>query len=152
MIPILVTCATTAALTFALTIALITPSGVAGAAASTGSQAFVPPCAHASYAADGNMDPLFCVIDNPIALRYFAPMAKRTFALGPNATQAQVAAALIADFKHGGTEPTLCSIYRLAAWRNHWSYGGSIAVTVGARLSFPSGWCTEPLFHFTDLD
>jgi len=87
-----------------------------------------------------------------VALRHFAPMGKRTFALGPNATPTQVAAALIADFKHGGTEPILCSIYRLAGWRDHWSFRGSIPVTVGARLNFPSAWCTEPSFHFTDLD
>ena len=85
MIRVVTACVTTAALTFVLTIALTTPGGV-GEAASTEAQALVPPCAHASYGADGNMGPLFCVIDNPIALRYFAPMAKRTFALGPNAT------------------------------------------------------------------
>jgi hypothetical protein len=149
MIRVLTACATTAALTFALTMAFTTPSGVA-VAASTDAQPFVPPCAHANYGADGNMGPLFCVVDNPAALHYFAPMAKQTFALGPNVTPGHVSAALVADFKHGGTIPILCSILRLAAWRNHWSFGASTAAAVGAQLNFRSGWCTEPTFSGVD--
>jgi hypothetical protein len=103
-----------------------------------------PPCPPASYGADGNMGPLFCVVDNPAALRTFAPMAQHTFALGPGATRTQVTAALLADYKHGGTYPILCSIYRLAAWRNHWRLG--ISGRAGAELNFPSGWCSEPSF------
>lgn len=56
------------------------------------------------------MGPLFCMIDNPVALRYFAPGAKHTFALGPDANPGQVYDALIADYDHGGTGPILCSI------------------------------------------
>jgi hypothetical protein len=151
MIRVLVACTSTAALTFALTITLTTQDGAAKAVASTTAQALAPPCSHASYGADGNMSPLFCVIDNPIALRYFAPMAKRTFALGPNATPAQVASALVADFKAQKTPlPILCSIYKLAAWRNRWSFGASIVVAVGARLDISSGWCSEPSFAGID--
>jgi len=88
---------------------------------------------------------LFCVIDNPTALRYFAPMAKHTFALGQNATPGQVSAALIADSKRS-TLPILCSVYRLAAWRNRWSFGVSPIDQVAARLKLSSGWCREPSF------
>jgi len=106
----------------------------------------VPPCPHPSYGADGNMGPLFCMIDDPVALRYFAPMAKHTFSLTPSATPEQVAAALVADYKHAGTEPILCSIYQLADWRNHWSFGISAAEQAGTELRFPSNWCRDPRF------
>ena len=45
-----------------------------------------PSVPQAGYGADWNMGPLFSVIDNPVALRYFRPMASHTFALGRNAT------------------------------------------------------------------
>jgi len=96
------------------------------------------------------MGPLFCVIDNPVALKHFTPMAKHTFGLGPDANPGEVEDALVADYKHGGTEPILCSIYRLAAWRHHWRFGVSVASVVGDRLSFPQGWCREPSFSTTD--
>ncbi len=67
MIRGLAACATTAALTFAVTMALTSPHHVAAAAAGAPS-GFAPPCEHAGYGADGNMSPLFCVIDNPVAL------------------------------------------------------------------------------------
>jgi hypothetical protein len=102
-------------------IALLLASALVPVKANTDTQ-FVPPCPQASYGADGNMGPLFCVVINPVAFRYFAPMAKRTFALGPDASPEQVASALIADFgQRHGTLPILCSIYELAAWKNHWS-------------------------------
>ncbi len=142
MIRVLAACAATAAATIALT----AQGGLAGGASSPHANTVAPSCPHASYGADGNMGPLFCVIDNPVALRYFAPMAKRTFALGPNAAPIQVAAALVADYRHGGTEPILCSIYQLAQWRNHWSFGISAADQVGRELNFPSGWCAQPRF------
>ena len=128
----------------ALTIALIAQGRAPGAAAST--QTILPPCPQTRYAADGNMSPLFCVIDNPKALSYFASTAKRTFALGPDASPPEVVDALVADYKHGGTGPTLCSIYQLAAWRNHWKFGISIAAEVGTRLNMPPYWCNEPSF------
>jgi hypothetical protein len=110
MIRVLAFCATSAALAITLTL-ILTKAGAVGVAAAANGEPLVPPCQHAAYGADGNMGPLFCVIDNPVALRYFAPMAKRTFALGPDAPPWQVTSALLADFKHGGTLPTLCSIY-----------------------------------------
>ena len=131
----------------ALTIVAAAAGGPSKTTDGTQGQGLVPPCSHAIYGANGNMQPLFCVIDNPAALRHFAPMAKRTFALGPDAAPTQVAAALIADYKRGGTVPILCSTYRLAAWRNHWSFGVSPIGEVASRLKFPSGWCREPLFN-----
>jgi hypothetical protein len=106
-------------------------------------------CAHPTYAADGNMEPLFCdtnagKVDNPLALRYFAPMARETFPLGPDATPSQVTDALIDDYTHGASIPTLCSIYQLAAWKNHWSFGISIVASVASQLSLPSQWCSQP--------
>src|SRR4051794_16356263 len=100
-------------------------AGVAWANQAAGPTTLAPACPHATYGADGNMGPLFCVVDNPLAWKYFAPMAKRTFALGPGATPGQVEQALVADYKRAGTEPIICSIYRLAAWRNHWHFGVS---------------------------
>jgi hypothetical protein len=107
-----------------------------------------PQCPHATFGADGNMGPLFCVTVNPAAIRYFAPMAKHTFALGPDATPTQVVNALTADFKAQKTSlPILCSIYRLAAWRNQWRFGISIVSELQSELNFPAGWCTEPRFN-----
>ncbi len=106
-------------------------------------------CAHPTYAADGNMEPLFCDtsagrVDNPLAVRYFAPMAKQTFSLGSDATPSQVTDALIDDYTHGASIPTLCSIYQLAAWRNHWSFGISIVGSVATQLRLPPQWCSQP--------
>lgn len=108
---------------------------------------YAPPCPHPSYAADGNMTPLFCVIANPVALRYFAPMAKRTFALGPDATSGDVTSALVADSKRGGTLPILCSIYQLASWKNRWRFGASVVSSAGQALHAAPGWCSEPSFR-----
>jgi hypothetical protein len=105
----------------------------------------VPPCPQASYGVDGTMGPIFCVVDNPVALRYYGPMGKHLFALGPNASPQQVLAALQADYRKS-TEPILCETYRLAAWRNHWHFPYSIAAAGGTALHFPSGWCQEPNF------
>lgn len=109
-------------------------------------EAVVPQCPQPTYNADGNMSPLFCVIDNPLALRHYASTGRRTFALGRDASPQRVAAALVADYKRGGTEPTLCAVYRLAAWRNHWRFGVSPVSLAGARLHFPARWCSEPRF------
>jgi len=90
------------------------------------------------------MSPLFCMIDNPLALSYFASEGQRTFALGPDATPGQVVSALTADYKHAGTVPILCSVYQLAAWRNHWSFAVSPVAQISATLGFPADWCTDP--------
>lgn len=135
-----VACAATAALTIGLM-----ATGV-GAGRSAAASAYAPACPQASYGADGNMGPVFCMIDNPVALKYFAPMAKRTFALGPNATPNSVQASLVADFKHGGTLPILCSIYQLATWRNHWRFPYSMIGAVATQLKVTRFWCSEPKF------
>ena len=129
----------------AVVVLTIAAGGVFGAQATGGSR-FTPACPHASYDADGTMGPVFCVIDNPVALRYYASAGRHTLALGPNATPTQVAKALIADRRSAGTLPILCSVYRLAAWREQWKFGVSPARTVGAQLHFYSGWCTDPRF------
>jgi len=135
--------AATAALTIAITTLLTQRSGSGAAIAA---EAFVPSCPRATYGADGNMGPLFCVIANPAALQHFAPMAKRTFALGRNAAPGQVTSALVADYKQGGTYPIICSVYRLAAWKNQWHFGVLIAAQVGSEIHAPSGWCSAPAF------
>ena len=112
--------------------------------------ALQPPCPQASYGADGNMGPLFCVIDSPVALRYYAPMGKHLFALGPNANPQQVVAAAVADRRTTGTLPILCSTYRLAAWREHWQFGVSAADQIGAALHFYRGWCSDPNFKISN--
>ncbi len=104
----------------------------------------MPSCPHASYGVDGNMGPLFCVINNPIAARYFTPMAKRTFALGPDASPDQVIDALVADFKRQKMGlPMLCSIYQLAAWKNQWRFPYSIDYAVSQRLNAIPDWCGD---------
>ncbi|HEY1978402.1 MAG TPA: hypothetical protein VGG89_17765 [Candidatus Baltobacteraceae bacterium] len=147
MIRTILLCVITAGLTIAATTTVLSGQNRAvGAPASADEEALVPLCGHPVYGADGTMGPIFCVIDNPIALHYYAPMARRTFALGPDASPRDVVNALTVDFKHGGTEPILCSIYQLAAWKNHWHFGVSVAAQVGEGLGFPSGWCREPSF------
>jgi hypothetical protein len=108
--------------------ALGTPSTrlvVRDAAAST--PAFVPACPHFSYGADGTAGPIFCTIDNPAALHYYALALKRLLALGPNASPGQVQSVLAWENKHGGphgevltgTYPIQCQVFQLAAhyWR-----------------------------------
>lgn len=142
MLRLIISCVVTAILTFALTVSLRSHNGPTVVAASP----FTPPCPQAQYGADGNMSPLLCIVDNPLALQYFAQAAPHTFALGPNANPAEVADALNSDFKHGGTGPTLCSIYQLAAWRNQWRFGISPINEVGDELHMPSDWCPAPSF------
>ena len=115
--------------------------------AASGSQ---PPCPHPSYGADGNMAPLFCVIDNPLALRYYAKDAPHLFALGPNANPQQVVAAAVADRPKAATIPTLCAAYRLIAWRDKWQFGISPAAEIGTRLRLYAGWCSEPRFNVSN--
>ena len=143
MIRLLTFCAATAALTVAIT-TFLTERNASGTASAA--ETFVPSCPRATYGADGNMGPLFCVIANPAALQHFAPTAKRTFALGRNAASGQVTSALIADYKQGGTFPIICSVYRLAAWKNQWHFEVSIAAQVGSEIHAPSGWCSAPAF------
>jgi len=143
---VLASCVVTAALTVTLTMLVDGRGAVAGIA---GAQTLVPPCPHAGYGADGNMGPLFCVIANPIALHYFAPMAKRTFALGPDATPTQVAEALVTDARPDSGQrwklglPMLCSIYQLAAWKNQWDFGYSIDYAVSQQLNAIPDWCGD---------
>ncbi len=122
--------------------------GVVAAAttsASTTPAPFSPACPSPGYGADGDMGPLFCVIDNPVALRYFAALGRHLFALGPNATPGQVLAALERDLS---TLPITCSVYRLAAWRNHWHFGISPLVQLAyLKHLYSTGWCKDPAFN-----
>ena len=43
------------------------------------SSSFVPECPHPTYSPDGNVTPLFCKIDNPVALRFYRPIAPKLF-------------------------------------------------------------------------
>jgi hypothetical protein len=105
---------------------------------------YVPACPHASYGADGNMGPLFCVVDNPIALTYFAKQGRHVFALGPNATPWAVAHALHLDYSTG---PITCSIYQLAAWREHWSFGIPPTDQIPEARGMIANWCPTPRFN-----
>jgi hypothetical protein len=140
MLRTILACAATAAAVLA-----ITATGVSGARSAQ--RPFTPACPHASYSADGNMTPLFCVIDNPVALRYLAREGRHTFALGANATPGQVVNSVVADRNSAGTIPILCSVYRLAAWREHWSFGTSPAQAIRLKLHYPRGWCHDPRFR-----
>jgi len=84
--------------------------------------AFVPACPRPSYSADGNVWPIFCKIDNPLALRFYESLAPRVFALGPAASPQQVERALAAADAHA-TGPEMCAVYQLAAWWRHWHFG-----------------------------
>lgn len=131
----------------ALSIVLVVASQQGGlCAAKANTDAVVPACPQAQRSADGNLSPLFCVIDNPAALRFYAPLGKQAFGLGSNASSDQVVSALIADYDRHATEPELCAVYRLAAWRERWHFGISVVGAVSRRLNFPSDWCREPSF------
>jgi hypothetical protein len=148
MIRTLALCLTLVALT--ITLVVVSKQGGAVLAANANTDTFVPPCPQARQSADGNMSPLFCVIDNPAALRFYAPLGRQTFALGSNAGSSQVVSALIADYNRHATEPELCAVYRLAAWRERWHFGFSVVGAVSRRLNFPSVWCREPSFPGVD--
>jgi hypothetical protein len=133
-------CAATAAIVIAFT---PTPGTARHDVASA--QSYSPPCPQASYGVDGTMGPIFCVVDNPVALRYYAKGGSHLLSLGPNATPQQVTTAGVTDYRHS-TEPILCETYRLAAWREHWQFGISVSDAIGLKLHFPLDWCSEPNF------
>ena len=105
--------------------------GAAGAAPGKGNgkgpapkaAAFVPACPRPVYSANGNVSPLFCQIDDPVALQFYERLAPRVFALGPNASPQQVGAALAASvtFRHA-TNAEVCAAYQLAAWWRQWKF------------------------------
>jgi hypothetical protein len=84
---------------------------------------YVPACPRPVYSANGNVSPLFCQIDNPVALQFYERLAPRLFALTPNATPQQVGAALVASvtFRHA-TNAEVCAAYQLAAWWKQWKF------------------------------
>ena len=98
----------------------------------------MPACPHATFGADGNMGPISYMVDNPAALRYFAKLGRHVFALGPNATPHQVEAALKKDTS---TNPIICSVYQLAAWRTGWSFRVDPMDGLG---NLPPSWCPTP--------
>lgn len=85
--------------------------------------AFVPACPRPVYSANGNVSPLFCQIDNPVALAFYERLAPRLFALGPGATPQQVGTALTAatTLQHA-TSLEACAAYQLAAWWRQWHF------------------------------
>jgi hypothetical protein len=88
--------------------------------------AIVPACAQPIYSGDGNFWPLFCKIDDPLALRFYKPLFPHLFALGRDASPADVAAALRLDRRQRhATDPELCNGYALWQWRWHWKFGFS---------------------------
>jgi hypothetical protein len=89
---------------------------------SSSAPVFVPACAHPLYTADGNMTPLFCKIDNPLAVSFYRKIAPKVFALGANASPQRVTRALSATEKHA-TFPELCAVYKLVSWWRHWHFG-----------------------------
>jgi hypothetical protein len=97
-------------------------------AATSTESAIVPACPHISFAVDGTIGPLFCTIDNPVALRYYAAALKPLLALGPNTTPGQVEAVLASEFRvHNGhaltgTYPIQCEVFQLAYHRWRWSF------------------------------
>jgi hypothetical protein len=76
------------------------------------------------YSANGNVNPLFCQIDNPVALKFYERLAPRLFALGTGATPQQVGTALTAaaTMQHA-TNAEACAAYQLAAWWRQWHFG-----------------------------
>jgi hypothetical protein len=84
---------------------------------------YVPACPRPVYSANGNVSPLFCQIDNPVALQFYQRLAPRLFALNPNATPQQVGSALVASvtFRHA-TNEEVCAAYQLAAWWKQWKF------------------------------
>ncbi len=86
--------------------------------------AYVPACPRPVYSANGNVNPLFCQIDNPVALKFYERLAPRLFALGTGATPQQVGTALTtaATMQHA-TNAEACAAYQLAAWWRQWHFG-----------------------------
>jgi hypothetical protein len=98
--------------------------------AATSTPDFAPACPHFSYGADGTAGPIFCTIDNPAALHYYAAALEPLIALGPNATPGQVQSKLAWEMRHGGpdgdvltgTLPIQCQLFQLAAHYWRWSF------------------------------
>lgn len=127
-----------------LVIALIlVGAGWAAGVTNVGAHALQPSCPQARYGVDGTMGPVFCVVDNPVALSYYAKLGKHLFALGPSASPDQVVSAIRAD-RGNSTLPILCETYRLADWREQWRFPSSTLVAAAALLHLPRNWCSEP--------
>lgn len=91
-------------------------------AASASTPSFVPACPKLFYAVDGTISPLFCTIDNPTALKYYAKPLKPLLALGPNASPLAVENELKKNFALTGTFPIQCEVYQLAQHRWGWNF------------------------------
>ena len=86
--------------------------------------AYVPACPRPVYSANGNVNPLFCQIDNPVALKFYERLAPRLFELGARATPQQVGTALAtASTMQHATNAEACAAYQLAAWWRQWHFG-----------------------------
>ena len=81
----------------------------------------VPACPAPTYTADGNLSPLFCRVDNPLALRFYGSLGLRDLlALGRDASPGAVTRVLE---RHNLTDPQTCSVYALASRAEHWHFG-----------------------------
>lgn len=98
---------------------------------------FVPPCPRPSYSVDGNVGPLFCTIDDPLALAFYEKLAPHLFALGPDASPLQVTAAARRDWG-AATGQELCNAYALAQHRWGWSFGLNPIESVRTRSGYIS--------------
>jgi hypothetical protein len=101
---------------------------LASAQSATG-PTILPACPQTTYAVDGTIGPLFCTIDDPVALSWYAKPLRPLLALGPNASPGAVGTALQATLKHS-SYPQLCQIYGLAARAERWHFAvDPVAVT-----------------------
>jgi hypothetical protein len=93
-------------------------------------QAFVPECPHFDRGADGTVGPIFCTVDNPAALRYYAAALRPLIALGADARPGRVRSVLAWEYRHGGphgealtgTLPIQCEVFQLASHYWRWSF------------------------------
>ena len=90
----------------------------------------IPACPPSVRTAGGNLEPLFCTVDNPAALAYYG--RSRVLRLGDSAGPPQVLAAARADSRHGFTHPEICAAFDLAKRRWHWTFAFPAAAGVGA--------------------
>ena len=68
------------------------------------------------------MAPLFCKIANPVAVDWYRKDYPTVFALGPNATPAEVTDTIADICRSNATQPTLTDAYRLQSFIQGWQF------------------------------